>query len=305
MLARGSTSLNACSRTRPVATTTCFKRDKRRVAPADDVHLQPQQGVCLVQAGPFLQLEDGRALLSRVISPVFGQRAREAGSSSTQQAPPPCCGYTLISVKQQRQNRTQREDGGFGTPYRVVGVQTCGRGVPKHGQRCKCHQGAAQFEVWRVREVEADGQEVRRGNNPSPDRLQQAMLLSSCHSSTQLERFFGLHLSQRRLQVCVSVWGGGEKGCTCTCAPHMPHSSNSEQFLERSLNGVADIQCDRVQDAYVLLLSCSWSTTGALWAVCWRTSSSVLACKYSQVQTKSCLHGKGGEENGGISQHKP
>lgn len=169
-----------------------------RVAPLSELQDRTQQQARLMGTGQFVQMDRDRVLLSRVIHPVHPDTDSSA-----------CCGYTLISVK--RQGKGQGRE----AAYRVLGVHTCGRSVRAMGQRCKQHNGTAQFEVWRVREVAAEAHEEQgvarqrkeqrtsKHHHHSPTRLQQAMLLSSCQSLEQLEHFYGL--PQHSLQVCVSV----------------------------------------------------------------------------------------------------
>lgn len=172
---------------------TSNSRSKGSVTPLRELQGAAQAASCPVQArGRFLRLEGDTALLSRIISPV-----RATNTTHT------ACGYTLVSVKRKR----TRDNKDRASNYVVVGAHTCGRSVPVPGQRCKQHVGTAQFEVWRVRQVAAEGEgvtEQHTGKQAEQPRAHQAMLLSTCQSVQQLERLFGLR-HQLQVRVCRSV----------------------------------------------------------------------------------------------------
>lgn len=109
----------------------------------------------------------------------------------------PCCGYTALTVRQLGHAATGEAEGAMMLQQQqpclaILQVQSCGRAVPRHGLRCKHHAHAAQFEVWRVRP--APGQAgSQAGAVPSQGSVQQeAMLLHSCSTPTDLAAFLQL-----------------------------------------------------------------------------------------------------------------
>eukprot|EP00983_Pelagomonas_calceolata_P082632 1155977-Pelagomonas_calceolata.AAC.4 len=211
-------TLPTSTRYSPNTTKASARHDNRLSPTPQESQHQAGPHVQLAEGGRYLQVSGSSVSLSRVISPVQPVRSVSEGDRSVACS----CGYTLVTV--QRAGTRSRSP-----TYRVVGAHTCGRGVPVPGKRCKHHKGAAHFEVWRVRQVAGTGGGGAGVQGPSVQPLRQAMLLFSCNSLQQLECFFGLHLSNQKLQMmafsCLSVLKQAKKELGplySSSAPHIP-----------------------------------------------------------------------------------